>query len=234
LGVRPLRYFIFFPALILSVGWLSGFLQGVLQSWDPAVRAAFIPAVLTSMVIAIGVGLLSLLFFLSIAFVTPHRGLERFLNGYLSPSPVITGFALLLVPLEGDLCNILKIIVALTLISLPLLYRWLVHASLAALASQVRVATLLGAGWRMILFEVVWPQVAPAVLRASGLAAVWASGDFALSAILADDVMTLPLLMENLISNYRMEAAQVLMLPLLMVGGAVYFFFVQAGRYVAR
>lgn len=234
LGVPALRYALPLAFMILSAGWLSGFAAGIFLPWDEQVRAAFLPAVLTTLAIAMGVGVCTLLLFLAITYATPHRGLERFLNGYLSPSPVITGFALLLLPLEGELFNILKIIVALTLIFLPMLYRWLVHASLAALANQVRVARLLGATWGMILFDVVWPQVAAPVLRASGLAAVWASGDFALSAILADDVVTLPLLMESLISSYRMESAQVLMVPLLLAGGMVYFFFVQAARYVSR
>ena len=83
-----------------------------------------------------------------------------------------------------------------------------------------------------MLFEIVWPQVAPQLLRASGLAALWASSDFAVSGIVAGDLNTLPLLMENLMGNYRIDSAQLLMFPLLVTGLILYGIFAGAGRYV--
>ncbi len=84
------------PCLILFLGWLSGAIDGVLSDWDAGLP--LIESALTSFALALAVGLMHLVLFLLIAFVSPHHGLRRFLNGYLSPSPVITGFALLLVP----------------------------------------------------------------------------------------------------------------------------------------
>jgi len=226
------RWLVFGPALVLFLGWVAGAVAGLRSAWDPAVLGALFDAALTTFIIALGVGVLHLLVFLLIAFVSPHAKLRRFLNGYLSPSPVITGFALLLVPGEGDVWNILKVILALTLISLPLLYRWIVHSALSGLSGQITMARTLGASWSDILFEIVWPQASAPVLRACGLAALWASGDFAVTGILAGPVGTLPLIMEDLISNYRMEQAQVLMIPLVTIGLGTYFLFVRVGRYV--
>lgn len=234
MALPSLKHFVFLPATMVALGWFAGFVYGAKSLASMEFLNSFALALTTTFVVALGVGLLHLLLFLVIAFVTPHKKLNRFLNGYLAPSPVITGFAFLLLPGEGDVLGILKLIVALTLILLPLLYRWIVHSSLAALEGQVRIARTLGASWTLILFEIVWPQIAQPVMRASGLAALWASGDFALSAILAEDVETLPLIMEGLIGNYRMEAAQVLMLPLLVIGLGMYFFFVRMARYVSR
>ena len=45
---------------------------------------------------------------------------------------------------------------------------------------------------------------------------------------------TVPLLMEDLIGNYQIEAAQLLMFPLLFLGLALYGLFLGAARYVTR
>jgi thiamine transport system permease protein len=177
--------------------------------------------------------LLHLILFLLTAYVLPHDGWERFLNGYLAPSAAVTGFGLLLIPIEG--VELVKLVVALTLISYPLLYRWIVHAALAEVQGQVITARTMGASWSQILFEIVWPQLAPALLRASGLAAVWACGDFALSGILLNGGSgTLPLLISDLISNYRIEVAAVLLLPLSLASIGLYVLFRGAARYVTN
>lgn len=234
LSWRPGRWLVVVPAAVLFIGWIAGAMAGFAADWDSDLISLLVPAALTTFILALAVGLLHLLIFLVIAFVSPHAKLRRFLNGYLSPSPVITGFALLLVPGEGDVWNILKTVMALTLISVPLLYRWIVHSALAGISGQIGMARTLGASWSSILFEIVWPQVSSPLMRACGLAALWASGDFALTGILAGNVTTLPLVMEDLIGNYRMEMAQVLMIPLVAIGLGTYYLFVRAGRYVTR
>ncbi len=234
LGSRAFKCFVFVPVIILGAGWLSGSWSGLTSGFDGALVAPVLEGILTSAALGLAVGLLHLLGFLAIAYVTPHPRLERFLNGYLAPSPAITGFGLLLLPVEDELGKLALTVVALTLISLPLLYRWMVHSTLTALSRQVAVARTLGAAWSTVLFEIVWPQAAPQILRAAGLAALWASGDFAISGILLGTDLTLPLVMDNLLNNYRFESAQLLLLPLLAVGLTLYGLFVGAARYVTR
>ncbi|MGE0525636.1 MAG: ABC transporter permease [Bdellovibrionales bacterium] len=232
------RHLVFVPALIVIVGWLKGLGSGLFMDMDmdmgvPA-RGVLIEALLTTAIVALSVGLFHVAFFLVTAFVSPHARLNRFLNGYLAPSPVITGFGLLLIPVDGDLINLGKLVLALSLISIPYLYRWIVHSALASVRGQVITARALGASWRSILVDVVWPQTASPLLRASGLAAVWAAGDFALSGILIGEAQTLPLVMESLLSRYRFEAAQLLMLPLVILCLLIYAIFMGAARYVSR
>lgn len=234
LSVPSSRILVFVPALILFLGWLAGVLTSGTVVFDSAIRGELTEAFVTTTALALLVGLLHLLLLLVTAFVLPHRGLERFLNGYLAPSPVITGFAILLLPGESDGVKMMKIATAMTLISFPLLYRWMAHSTLASLQKQVTVARTLGAGWLSILLEIVWPQAAPQLMRVCGLAALWASGDFAISGILAGDLKTVPLVMEGLMGNYRIEAAQLLMFPLLFLGLALYGVFTGAARYVSR
>lgn len=232
LAFKSLRLLVFLPALIVVLGWLLG-LSEALRTELPS-EFPIGEALITSLALGLLVGTLHLILFLLVAYVSPHAGLNKFLNGYLAPSPAITGFALLLLPGEGDIFDFLKLAVALTLISFPLLYRWIVHSALSGLFDQIVVARSLGSNWSMILFEVVWPQVAPQLLRASGLAALWACSDFAVSGIVAGDLNTLPLLMENLMGNYRFEAAQLMMFPLLIAGLGLYGLFVGVSRYVTR
>lgn len=227
-----LRTLVFLPALIVVGGWLTGVGALVRGVWPQDLP--LVESLITSFALGLSAGVLHLLLFLGVSYVTPNEELDRFLNGYLAPSPAITGFALVLIPTSGEWLEFFKLALALTLISFPLLYRWIVHSALSGVRSQVLTARTLGASWGMILGEIVWPQVAPQVLRACGLAALWASADFALSGILANGFNTVPLLMDSLLGSYRIEAAQLLMFPLLLVGMGLYFLFTGATRYVAR
>jgi thiamine transport system permease protein len=228
LAVDGLSLFVFLPALILMVGWILGISSALKFS----VHLDIMEALLTSAALGLTVGIFQLILFLQVAYVSPHMGLHKFLNGYMSPSPAITGFAMLLIPGSGGIFNFLKLAAALTLISFPLLYRWIVHSALDGLHNQVVVARTLGAKWSGILFEVVWPQTAAQILRASGLAALWGASDFALSGIVGGDLKTLPLMMDSLMGNYHFESAQLLMIPLLLVGLGLYGLFMGAARYV--
>ncbi len=232
LALKGWRLIVFVPAAVILGGWLAGLTGTAKAALEPDLP--WVDAFLTTLALGLAAGLLHLILFLVTAYVLPHARLTRFLNGYLAPSSVITAFALLLLPGEGITIAFAKLVVALTLISFPLLYRWIVHSALAALGEQVSVARSLGADWRMILFEIVWPQVAGQVLRACGLAALWAAGDFAVSGVIAGDLNTVPLLMESLLGNYRIETAQLLMFPLLFAGLGLYGLFVGAARHVVR
>ncbi len=227
LGFSQLKILVFLPALFLVGGWMAGLSGGKL-----VVPKDFLPSALMSLSIGLGVGGLHLLLFLILVYLVPLGFVGRFLNGYLAPSPALIGFGFLLLPLSSEPWAFLKLILALTLISLPLLYRWLLHGAFENLANQVEVARVLGASSRQIGNEIVWPQVLNPLLKCCGLAAIWASGDFALSSIFLRGPSTLPLLIQDLIQSYQIEMAMWLMIPLMVIGILCYFFFVGAGRYV--
>lgn len=227
-----LRGLVFVPAGVLFGGWLLGGATSSVSGWEPAMGTLLMNGGITSLGLGLIVGLLHVLLFLTIGFVLPHRSFERFLNSYLAPSPAITGFAMLMLPVDGEIARIFVCAFALTLISAPLLYRWLVHSAFTDLQGQVTVAQTLGASKGAILFEVLWPQAAGPILRAAGLGALWASGDFALSGILLGPNATLPLVIDDLLGHYRLESATVLLLPLAGIGLALYGFFTGVRRYV--
>jgi thiamine transport system permease protein len=225
---QRIGWLVWLPSFVLAVGVLLSVGASRAYVWPNEL----VEASLTSLTLAMLVGWIHFQLFLLTGFLLPHTRLDRFLNGYLAPSAVITAFAFLLLPFDGSLVRLVLTACALSLLSFPLLYRWVVGAAFAEIQQQVMVARSLGASWFLILTEVVWPQTAPAILRASGLAAVWGCGDFAISGILLQDT-SLPLLISDLIGTYRIEQAQPLLLPLLVLSILVFAVFRGAQRYVA-
>jgi len=232
LAWSPGRLLTFLPMALLLAGWGMGFTSGAIFS--PGWSYGLAEAIFNSMLLGFSVGGLHLIMFIAVGFALPHDRLDRFLNGYLAPSPSLIGFALVLIPCEGELVNFAKLTLALTLITFPVLYRWMVHSAFARCRGQIAIARTLGASWRQIFGEVVWPQSAHAVMMASGLGAFWGCGDFALSALFLPAADTLPLVMEHWIRNYQFGTAQLIMLILAAVGGLQYFFFVKAAEYVGH
>lgn len=222
----------FLPAGLIVLGWAQGLSKALKAPMPVFPEGLLMEALITTAIISLATGLLHLVLFLTVALVMPHKRLGRFLNGYMAPSSTITGFGLLLVPIDGDIVNLVKLVVAISLISFPLLYRWLGHAALSSLEKQIAIARVLGAGWWKILFEVIWPQAAPQLLTASGIAALWAAGDFALSGLLLGQGQSLPLVIDGLLSNYQLEAAQILLLPLGALSLLAYGLFRGASKYV--
>jgi ABC-type sulfate transport system permease component len=187
-----------------------------------------------TMIIGIGAGFVTLLLCLWISFVWPHKFLSLFMKSYLAPSSAITGFAFLLLPMQEGSGPLIKIMVAIPLISFPLLFRWMGQSALESLDEQILVARTLGASWVDILFAVIWPQRASVFLRMSGLSALWASGDFAISSIIAEGDLTTALWIDGLIGTYRLDLATLATIPLFAMGILCYGFFVGASRYVTR
>ena len=77
----------------------------------------------------------------------------------------------------------------------------------------------------MTFYQVTFPQVIAPAARLSGIGALWALGDFSLGKILIAKDVTLALLIETLMSSYRIEAAMALMGILTLMGFLIYFTF---------
>lgn len=164
----------------------------------------------------------------------PSVFLQGFLRGYLAPSTALTGFALMLVGSNEGPWMYLKIILALTLILLPFLYRLGWEQEWTRLQTQFESAHILGASHWMIYRKILLPQSAPMAGLLAGLAALWTSGDFAISGLLASDDFSLALVVDSLLSFYRLNAATTLSLLLILVGGFCFFFFWGVGRVLSQ
>ena len=222
-------------APLAALGWIPlgvialGLARGAGRAgWtaDPHLAEAWI----TTALIGAGVGAGHLVLFVLTAFAKPNLNLDRFLRGYLPPGPALTAFAAWLSWSNPDGLGL--VIGALTLIGFAPLYRWQVAATLADLTGQWTVARTLGAGRLRILREITWPQAAGAILNSCGLAAIWACGDFAVSGLLMNRPLTLPVLIFERMAHYEWPGAYALVPPLALTATAVFSVYHVLGRYV--
>lgn len=219
----------------LLLGYAQGFFEGLSQAghfWE--LREEIWWAVLGSLSLSLGTGFLCLGLLALVARLEPSRGFEIFLRGYSAPSQALTGFAfLVLTPNEG-LWPFVKIPVALALMSLPTLWRMGGESALEGLRRQRDVARTLGASENEIFRFITWPQIHGKILRLSGLATVWACGDFAFSRILAHRDLTIAMMTETLMGSYRLGLATLMSVLLAIVALVALALLWGVGRVLGR
>ena len=179
------------------------------------------------------VGLESLALMALMVWIFPRGFFRRFLLGFVAPSSVITGMALLLTSSE-DVLPLFKISLGLTLIFVPACYRLFVDPLCQRLKDQVEVAQVLGATNSLIFKTITWPRGIGPLTTASGLCALWACGDFALSSLIAKTPLTLGLVTKSLLESYRLRAATDLLWILLAVGIICFLSFLSLGQVLKR
>ncbi len=228
-------------ALLPTLFVLLGPISEVRLGWSQLMRASTLlsqlpQSILGTVVVSMGVGLLTLVLLLVIAYSFSLSFLRRFLMGYAVPSSVLTGFALLLATLEWEVepSVYFKMILGIVLITLPSLYRMNWGSLLEGLSRQIETARVLGASWWRLFLEILLPQVLLEASFLAGLSAFWASGDFALSSIVAGQDLTLGLVVQGLMGSYRLEMATVLIWVMLGCGLSTFFFFWGLGYVASR
>lgn len=98
IGSRALLPLTVFPSLLLVGGWVIGLSRSFRHFVPEDIPLDLEVAAANTMIVGLGVGFLTLLLCLAIAYVTPHHRFFLFMKGFLAPSSAITGFAFLLLP----------------------------------------------------------------------------------------------------------------------------------------
>lgn len=223
LQILGLRFFVVVPLLVtflIGVGQFQGLIKGMSLLFQSPVLMAELPGmILGSLFVGLGTGGLLFLLMVLVAGLSPHRGLQRFLFGYTAPSTVLVGFAFLLLGIQGWLQIHLAIILGLTILMLPALYRMLAQAKVESLQQQVVVARVASASWWLIFRRLIFPQVRREFWWLAGMGSFWACGDFALSSLVAERNSTLALAVKAYMTSYHLERATALNFVLLVIGG---------------
>lgn len=230
IAAAGLILFSLFPVIV--------FIQQSFSSWGsvnrvPGLWEIVLETLSYSILFSISVGMLILLMLLATANYKTNSWVHKLILGFVSPSTALVGFAFLFFLPQTEPWLSAKWILAVTYLFFTTLYRWGWKPTLDLLNQQKQVAETLGANDRDIFFRIVFPQVLPKACQISGLAALWALGDFSIGRILLTEDRTLAMLIQNLTASYRTEAAFALMVLLLGLGLAVYLFFVGVS-YVGR
>lgn len=217
------------------ISYSSGVISGLQQIGNLTLYGyELIEAFLASMMLAFLTYCLFMGFlyvFCSMGFV--HRSVDVFLSGFIAPSTALTCFALLILFPATAIWSYIKIPIAFLLLGFPALYRLGWGEKFKSLKNQIQIAQTMGAGPQQILKSVTWPQMKSHSRFMSGLMATWACGDFAISRILSTSDFTLGLIVENLLTSYRMGLASLLSF-LLVIACGLCFSIILGMDYVDR
>ena len=230
LNTRFFQIACFAPSILLVIGIVIQMVNGgVSQIFDLQQSLSF----LTGLSIGIGAGLVVFVLLMFMAFSFPSPRVNRLFCSLVSPGWVIVAFSFLLLPGESELVLFLKVVLALCLIFFPFLYRLWFFESLESLRNQVLVARTFPVSWLQIVTQIIWPQCLFVICFLSGLAGLWAAGDFGVTGILLGPFQgsTLALEIQGRLDSYRLSGALSL-LPTLLFQCLVVFFIFQGIYYV--
>ena len=175
-----------------------------------------------SLLVAFFVGLFCLCLFLFFALGFPENRVPSFLRGWLAPSTALLGFAFLFF---SDKNIWFSYVFALTLIFFPIIYRLGMDRGLESLTGQIEIARTLGANDLLIWRRILIPQVWSLACILSGVASLWALGEFALGRMILGGPKTLALLSQSLLASYRIDAGLGVGTLILLCGSLMFLFF---------
>ena len=213
-----------FCAVVLSVGGLFFVTDQIAFTKLLSLSSLILTAVLNSLILSLGVGSLTLLFFIALCFSYQNIKVRKWIASFTPPGVSFMGLAFLMAPFYSQNAVLIKWILGLTLLLFPWLYRFRGERAMEKMNFQVETARILGAGWGLIFKEILWPNNRSIFLLCAGISSFWACGDFAYSLIVSSGHWSLSLIVYDLFSSYRLEEAVLLSWLLLAVSFFVFLF----------
>lgn len=110
---------------------------------------------------------------------------------------------------------------SLVLMILPALLRLNIESKMQTLEPQIQVAQIMGANKFLVFGRIVFPQVKRELALIAGMTFLWTLGDFAVAKFFLPSGSTLTLLIENLMTSYRIQGAILLGLIVIALGGVM-------------
>jgi thiamine transport system permease protein len=225
---------VFIPPLLIFFGLLSKLHRGfellvyqpyILENGDRYLVGSLLLGFMTAGAVFFILTIIS--YFLQV------KHYRKFFFTFFTPSFVILGFAFYLLPGQHPNWIFIKISWALTIAFVPVLLRLGLLQKITALDDQMEMSHYLGAGSLYTFSKITWPQCLPLISLMSGLAGVWAVGDFSLSRVVAGKDVNLAMWVQSLVDQYRWDIALVLSWMILACAFIVFGFF-WGVSYVAR
>jgi len=228
LSYKPGLIFVALPVLLYLCGSLLGASLGIsqFQQMENAVQE-IIPLALKSAALSLGTGIALVISLSLITYTYRNRFFDKFLLSFIPLSTVLIGLSFLLFDFGPfkTVSDDIKIILAMLIIVIHVLYPYQLKSKLSDLESQIEVASLMGSTRFLTFKKIVFPQTLPCILFLAGLGAFWAIGDFAISQIIYGKNVTLALYIQSLVGSYRLELASLLVFLLLIIGLIIFTLF---------
>ena len=222
----PNKLFLVLPffAVFLSIGGLFFVSDKTVFSKLFSIADTILLSSLNSIILSLGVGLLTLFLLVAICFSYQNVKLRKAIASFTPPGVSFMGLAFLLIPFYNQTFVLIKWSLGLSLLLFPWIYRFRGERALERMSFQVETARFLGADWPLIFKEILWPNNRSLFFLCAGIASFWACGDFAYSLIVSSGHWNLSLVVYDLFSSYRLEEAILLSWLLLGVGFFVFLF----------
>jgi thiamine transport system permease protein len=169
----------------------------------------------------LAISAMSLVFVLGLLFVWEmiRSSIPGLLRSYFPLSVSLIGMTGII--LSDQLGNQLAYIVSFVLMVFPSVFRLGLDSKMGVLKSQVHVARVLGASRWLVFTEVIFPQIKGELTLMMGMTFLWTIGDFAVARFFMPTGSTLTLLIENLMTSYRIQGAILLGLIVLALGSGM-------------
>lgn len=226
---------ILFVGIILTVGYLEGVILGIGKVASLyGLQTEIIYNFFGSFMVALFLGILVYLFLIATSYVWKLDWFSKVIDGLLPPTTALTGFTFLILGSNEGVWPYIKIPVGLLLIIFPTVYRMGWSHFLNSFQRQNEVATILGSSNAETFRYILLPQISSRAGLLSGIAAIWAAGDFAMSRILGHKDITLGMMVDNLITTYRVDLGSFLSLGILLVSALVFITMIGVGYVISR
>lgn len=155
----------------------------------------------------------------AISFLMTCSQVPGFIRSYFPLSVSLLGLSGLL--LSSWIGNELAYLFSFALMVLPSLLRLNLESKMWELKDQIQVGRVLGASDFQIYFRLVLPQIRQELSLIAGMTFLWTLGDFAVARFFLPSSSTVTLLIESLMTSYRIQGAILLGLGVLFLGGIV-------------
>lgn len=212
-----------FSLVFFCLFWVYGFFSHALEGyrkvfemdglWLEAQRL-----ILPSFGLALSVSMIVFLLLMISCWTIEDKFLQKVFVSFLAPSAAILGFVMVFLFPFGEQWAKEKWVLGMAVLLFGVLYRWSWADNLQSLKYQIETARVFGASSFQIFRWLVAPQMLPMAGQLAGISCLWALGDFAFSRIVLTRTETLAMLLESLMTSYRLDQAMFLMLLVLAIG----------------
>ena len=192
--------------------YLGGYAKGLLSS---LVYLDFLALYVDEIIKALGFSLLSVLIFTVVQFALLYFWLRDYLNSktfnpalnLVSLSTVVIGFAFYLAFPANKNWDLLKLVLAISILSFTTLFKLFLEKPIAGLQKQISVAQVYGLSHNNIIFEIIFKQIKPNLNLYFFVSSLWFVSDYAISKATGVQTMTIGLMSESFLTSYRLPVA---------------------------
>lgn len=214
----------FFLILAYLLIYLGGYVMGLVRSLSYVdfifqyASELLVATLFTTRALLIYLGLnLTMLFLWLIDYLRNQR-FNLSIN-LISVSTVLVGFSFYLALPVSKNYDIVKIILAVSILFFPSLFKLFLQKAIEALQSQILISQIYGLSKTTIIFEIIFKQISRQLWLWLSFLIIWFISEYAILRSLGVQTKTLGLLTESFLSSYRLPLSYLMSLYILIYWG---------------